>query len=61
MINFQSYLNKMTIVLSVDEGTIPRPRELCDDIVDSLKLIKDAVIAKGLAKEYEGPASENSH
>jgi hypothetical protein len=51
MINFQSYTNKMTIVLSVDEGTIPDPRQLLDDIVYSLKIIKDAVIARGLIKE----------
>ncbi|KAL4598914.1 hypothetical protein ACB092_11G091500 [Castanea dentata] len=51
MINFQSYSNKMTIVLSVDEDTIPDPKQLRDDIVDSLQLIKDAVIQKGLIKE----------
>lgn len=51
MINFQSYSNKMTIVLSVDEDTIPDPKQLRDDIVDSLHLIKDAVIQKGLIKE----------
>lgn len=50
MINFQSYVNKMTIVLSVDENTIPDPHQLCDDIVASLRLIKDAVISRGLAK-----------
>ncbi|XWS46233.1 hypothetical protein CRYUN_Cryun14cG0046900 [Craigia yunnanensis] len=49
MINFQSYVNKMTIVLSVDEGTISNPHQLCDDIVESLKLIKDAVLTRGLA------------
>ncbi|KAG6730304.1 hypothetical protein I3842_01G073400 [Carya illinoinensis] len=64
MINFQSYINKMTIVLSVDEGTIPHPSELCDDIVHSLELIKNAVIAKGLVKECHntnGTCSENSN
>ncbi|KAJ4827847.1 hypothetical protein Tsubulata_012993, partial [Turnera subulata] len=49
MINFQSYDNKMTIVLSVDEGTIPDPHQLCDDIVESLTTIKDAVVSRGLA------------
>ncbi|XP_022759586.1 O-acyltransferase WSD1-like [Durio zibethinus] len=49
MINFQSYIDKMTIVLSVDEGTIPNPHQLCDDIVESLGLIKDAVLTRGLA------------
>ncbi|EOX95706.1 O-acyltransferase family protein, putative [Theobroma cacao] len=48
MINFQSYIDKMTIVLSVDEGTIPNPHQLCDDIVESLGLIKDAVVTRGL-------------
>ncbi|KAL9229000.1 hypothetical protein vseg_004519 [Gypsophila vaccaria] len=50
MINFQSYVNKMTIVVSVDEDTISDPNQLCDDIVESLKLVKDALISQGLAK-----------
>ncbi|XP_076898687.1 wax ester synthase/diacylglycerol acyltransferase 5-like [Bidens hawaiensis] len=54
MINFQSYVNKMTIVLSVDENTIPDPQKLLDDIEASLKLIKEAVYAKGLVKDDEG-------
>ncbi|EXC04169.1 O-acyltransferase WSD1 [Morus notabilis] len=49
MVNFQSYVNKMTMVLSVDETTIPDPLQLCDDIAESLKLIKDVVIERGLA------------
>ncbi|KAK8630926.1 hypothetical protein V6N13_079697 [Hibiscus sabdariffa] len=48
MINFQSYVNKMMIVLSVDEGTIPNPHRLCEDMVESLRLIKDAVVTRGL-------------
>ncbi|KAF3439864.1 hypothetical protein FNV43_RR18142 [Rhamnella rubrinervis] len=48
MINFQSYRNKMTIVLSVDEDVIPDAHQLCDDIVHSLHLIKNALIHKGL-------------
>ncbi|PPS07361.1 hypothetical protein GOBAR_AA13286 [Gossypium barbadense] len=49
MINFQSYMDKMTIVVSADEGTVPNPHQLCDDIVESLRLIKHAVVTKGLA------------
>ncbi|CAI0561647.1 unnamed protein product [Linum tenue] len=45
MINFQSCVDKMTVVLSVDESTIPDPHQLCDDIVHSLELIKNAVIS----------------
>ncbi|KAE8660506.1 putative CAP [Hibiscus syriacus] len=48
MINFQSYVDKMTIVLSVDEGTIPDPGLLCDDIVESLRLIKESAVTGGL-------------
>ncbi|KAJ9539148.1 hypothetical protein OSB04_031881 [Centaurea solstitialis] len=55
MINFQSYVNKMTIVLSVDESTIPDPHKLLDDLEDSLKLIKEAVYARGLVKEESMP------
>ncbi|KAK2993873.1 hypothetical protein RJ640_003985, partial [Escallonia rubra] len=51
MINFQSYINKMTVVLSADESIIPDPHQLCDDLEESLKLIKDAVIRKGLVKD----------
>ncbi|KAG8488893.1 hypothetical protein CXB51_016921 [Gossypium anomalum] len=47
VINFQSYTDNMTI--SVDEGTIPNPDQLCDDIVESLRLTKHAVVTKGLA------------
>lgn len=50
MINFQSYVNRMTIVLSVDERVYPDPYKLCDDIAESLKQVKDAVIEKGLVK-----------
>ena len=48
MIHVVSYANKMSIILSVDEGTIPDPHQLCDDLEESLRLIKDAVIYKGL-------------
>ncbi|KAF3634753.1 putative CAP [Capsicum annuum] len=44
MINYQSYINKMAIVLSVDESVIPDPHQLLDDFEQSLKLIKDAVV-----------------
>lgn len=53
MINFQSYVNKMTIVLSVDESTIPDPQKLLADLEASLILIKEVVYAKGLVKEEE--------
>ncbi|XP_052194418.1 wax ester synthase/diacylglycerol acyltransferase 11-like [Diospyros lotus] len=46
MINFQSYINKMTIVLSVDESTIPDPHQLLNEIEESLQLIKKAVQAE---------------
>ncbi|KAI3977042.1 hypothetical protein MKX01_034021 [Papaver californicum] len=45
-INYQSYVNKMFIILAVDERAIPDPHKLCDDFEESLKLIKDAVLAK---------------
>ncbi|XP_057980208.1 wax ester synthase/diacylglycerol acyltransferase 11-like isoform X2 [Malania oleifera] len=50
MMNFQSYVNKMSIVLSVDEGTIPDAHQLCEDLVESLNLIKHAVVSRGLVK-----------
>ena len=51
MINFQSYINKMTVVLSVNEEIISDPHQLCNDFEESLQLIKDAVIARGPVKE----------
>ncbi|KAE8708653.1 anther-specific protein SF18-like [Hibiscus syriacus] len=39
----------MAIVVSVDEGTIPDPHQLCADKVESLRLIEDAVVTRGLA------------
>ncbi|KAL3565453.1 hypothetical protein D5086_033499 [Populus alba] len=48
MIHIVSYANKMNIILSVDEGIVPDPHQLCDDLEEFLKLIKDAVIYKGL-------------
>ncbi|MFS7932080.1 putative transferase [Helianthus anomalus] len=56
MINFQSCVNKMTIVLSVDENTIPDPHRLLDDFEASLKLIKETVYAKSLAQGRGGHA-----
>ncbi|KAF4384570.1 hypothetical protein F8388_003877 [Cannabis sativa] len=46
VVNFQSYINKMTVVLSVDESVIPDPHQLCGDIVESLKLLKHSVVEK---------------
>ncbi|KAH0722184.1 hypothetical protein KY289_005228, partial [Solanum tuberosum] len=53
MINFQSYINKMIIVVSVDENAIPDPHQLLDDFEDYLNLIKNAVIEKGLVKNLK--------
>ncbi|KAG7973721.1 hypothetical protein I3843_06G010700 [Carya illinoinensis] len=48
--HFQSYMNKMTLALSVDPSVIPDPHLLSDDLEESLKLIRDAVVKKGLIK-----------
>jgi hypothetical protein len=53
MIHVVSYVNKMKIIVSVDEGVVPDPHQICDDIEESLKLIKNAVIEKGLADSYD--------
>lgn len=41
-LHFQSYMNKLTIVAAVDELSIPDPHQLLDDLIESLKLIKEA-------------------
>lgn len=53
MINFQSYIDKMIIVVSVDENAIPDQQQLLDDFEDSLNLIKNAVIERGLDKNLK--------
>nr|GEY95069.1 O-acyltransferase WSD1-like [Tanacetum cinerariifolium] len=40
MIHVISYMDKVTFVLSVDEETIPDPHKLCDDLQESLNIIK---------------------
>ncbi|XVF18406.1 hypothetical protein REPUB_Repub11eG0018700 [Reevesia pubescens] len=47
-IHIVSYASEMSLVLSVDENIIPDPYQLCDDLEDSLKLIKNSVIADRL-------------
>ncbi|KAI9197529.1 hypothetical protein LWI28_000026 [Acer negundo] len=46
MIHVVSYVNKMSIILSADESIIPDPHQLCDDLEESLNLIKTAVTVK---------------
>ncbi|PHU21844.1 hypothetical protein BC332_06951 [Capsicum chinense] len=53
MISMQSYIDKMIIVVSVDENAIPDPQQLLDDFEDSLNLIKNAVIERGLVKNMK--------
>ncbi|KAL9225399.1 hypothetical protein vseg_001331 [Gypsophila vaccaria] len=49
-VHFQSYMDKVTLVIAVDRDVIPDPNVLCDDIEESLKLAKNAVIDKKLIK-----------
>lgn len=51
MIHVVGYANKMNFVLSVDDGVIPDPHQLCDDLEESVRIIKNAVIAGGLVKK----------
>ncbi|KAK6257884.1 hypothetical protein QUC31_001343 [Theobroma cacao] len=44
-IHVVSYAKKMSMVLSVDDNIIPDPYQLCDDLEESLKLIKKSVIS----------------
>ncbi|XP_042002039.1 wax ester synthase/diacylglycerol acyltransferase 3-like isoform X2 [Salvia splendens] len=49
IIHYQSYSNKIIISIGADEKLIPNPDQLCDDLVKSLKNIKEAVKEKVLA------------
>lgn len=42
-LHYQSYMNEMRVVLGVDESTIPDSHQLLADIVESVKLIKEAL------------------
>ncbi|XP_057997539.1 wax ester synthase/diacylglycerol acyltransferase 8-like isoform X2 [Hevea brasiliensis] len=44
VIHVVSYASKMKITLSVDKNIIPDPYQLCDDLQNSLDLMKNAVI-----------------
>ncbi|XWS37980.1 hypothetical protein CRYUN_Cryun19dG0091000 [Craigia yunnanensis] len=48
-IHFQSYINKMSIVVAVDPNLIPDPHLLCDDLEESLKIFKHAVLTNNSA------------
>ncbi|XP_010517234.1 PREDICTED: O-acyltransferase WSD1-like [Camelina sativa] len=50
IIHFVSYVNKIIINLAVDTTVIPDPHLLCDDLVESLDIIKLAVLEKGVHK-----------
>ncbi|KAJ9167266.1 hypothetical protein P3X46_021930 [Hevea brasiliensis] len=45
VIHVVSYANKMKITLSIDENIISDPHQLCDDLQNSLDLMKNAVIS----------------
>ncbi|KAJ0253758.1 Diacylglycerol O-acyltransferase [Hirschfeldia incana] len=46
-IHFQSYMNKMTVSLTVDPTVISNPHQLLDDWEESLRTIKTAVQERG--------------
>ncbi|XP_031495049.1 wax ester synthase/diacylglycerol acyltransferase 11-like [Nymphaea colorata] len=45
-IHFQSYVNKVKLVISVDEESVPDPRQLCIDIEECLAKIKNSLNKK---------------
>lgn len=49
-IHYQSYNDKMTIVLAVDHSVIPDPHLLCRDFEEALKIMKNIVKERGLIK-----------
>ncbi|KAG2308016.1 hypothetical protein Bca52824_027764 [Brassica carinata] len=46
-IHFLSYAEMMVISIAVDPNAIPKPHQLCDEIVDSLKATKAALLVFG--------------
>ncbi|XVE64388.1 hypothetical protein DITRI_Ditri07aG0096900 [Diplodiscus trichospermus] len=47
--HFQSYINKVSIVVAVDPNVISDPHLLCDDLEESLKIFKHAVLTNSSA------------
>ncbi|MFS7981915.1 putative O-acyltransferase WSD1 [Helianthus anomalus] len=46
MIHILTYMDKMMFVISADEETIPDPHRLCDDLEESLHLIKKTALLR---------------
>ncbi|KAJ0885441.1 putative transferase [Helianthus annuus] len=46
MIHILTYMDKMMFVISADEETIPDPHRLCDDLEESLNLIKTTALLR---------------
>ncbi|KAI8018391.1 O-acyltransferase WSD1, partial [Camellia lanceoleosa] len=51
VIHVVSYVNKLIFIISAEEETIPDPHQLCDDLEESLNLIKATVLAKQHIKD----------
>ncbi|KAJ4875689.1 O-acyltransferase (WSD1-like) family protein [Raphanus sativus] len=53
MIHLQSYADKMAISIAVDPTIIPDPHKLCDEMEESLKSMKIALVEKGLLNDEQ--------
>lgn len=53
MIHLQSYADKMAISIAVDPTIIPDPHKLCDEIEESFKSMKIALVEKGLLNDEQ--------
>ncbi|KAK3041504.1 hypothetical protein RJ639_000123 [Escallonia herrerae] len=49
-LHFQSYCDKVTISMAVDEDVIPDPHRLCNDLEESINIIKVAVLKTACPK-----------
>ncbi|KAL9690962.1 hypothetical protein QQ045_011379 [Rhodiola kirilowii] len=54
MIHVMSYAGNLNFILSSDDNIIHNPHELCNDLEQSLEVIKMAAIAKAKNEEYIG-------
>ncbi|KAF2569174.1 hypothetical protein F2Q68_00027145 [Brassica cretica] len=59
-IHFLSYAEKMVISIAVDPNVIPSPHQLCDEIEDSLKAIKAALLERGLLYNHRAASNARS-
>jgi hypothetical protein len=56
-VHYQSYMNSVKLVLSVDEAQFPDSHQLLDDFAESLRLIRKAASGKPAGETQDAASS----